>query len=181
MISNQSLLSFELEQFKQLYYDVQQQRNSTSAKFAPTISLLSAFCAVIGVVFTKFAKSIIARWNALSIYDILLSFPMVVSICSLVIAIVHCVKCFLFYKTRLISPNELENYFVSLEAYKNYYKEDEIIEHIKKTMLKQYMKATRINQLEIAKHNVSLMKCFLFLIVCLISLAFSYIGVQFVE
>lgn len=181
MISDQSLLSFELEQFRQLYYDVQRQRDSTSAKFAPTISLLSAFCAVIGVVFTKFAKSVIARWNALSIYDILLSFLIVINICSLVIAIIYCIRCFLFYKTRLISPNELESYFVSLEAYKNYYQEDEIIEHIKKTMLKQYMKATKINQLEIAKHNMSLMKCFLFLIICLISLAFSYIGVQFVK
>ena len=181
MVSNQSLLSFEFEQFKRLYYDEQQRRNAAGTKFAPTITILSAFCAIIGTILVKFMKSIIRRENMLSIYDILLSFPILINICSLIIAIVYFAKCFLYYKPKLISPSKLDKYFISLETYKDCYKEDELVDSAKKAMLNQYMIAAKINRLETLKHEMSLVKCYLFLIICLVSLVFSYIGIQFIK
>ena len=174
MSSYDKILSIENEMYKQLYEEGKQRRTQVNAKYAPTITIITAETgAVLWIIFKIISN--IEECN--SIIQLKHLFPILLTTITILVwitAIFFFVICLTNYNSVYINPCKIEECIEDNKKYLQYYNEDDIANNIKLDIVNGYKNAAIENWNNNNKHSSYFKKCY----ICL-SLTFVLMIVDF--
>lgn len=175
MNSYDKILSIENEMYKQLYEEGKQRRNQVNAKYAPTITIITAETGAILWIIFKIISNI-EEYN--SVIKIQHLFPIIFTTITAIIwitAIIFLIICLTNYNFVYIDPDKIHFCIEDNKTYLQYYEADKVASNVKTDIMNGYKNAAIENWIKTNKHSSYFKKCY----ICL-SLTFILLIVDFV-
>lgn len=168
------ILSVENEMYKQLYEESKHRRNQVNAKYAPTITIITAETgAILWIVF----KIITDIEECNLIIQLKHLFPVLLATVTAFVwlmAIFFFIICLTNYSTIYINPSKIQGCIEDNKKYLQYYDESDIANNIKLDIINGYKNAAIENWNNNNKHSLYFKKCY----ICL-SLTFVLLVIDF--
>mgnify|MGYP003104196956 CR=1 FL=1 len=171
MNSYDKILSIENEMYKQLYEEGKQRRNQVNAKYAPTITIITAETGAILWIIFKIISNI-EECN--SIIQLKHLFPILLT------TIFFLVICLTNYNSVYINPCKIEECIEDNKKYLQYYNEDDIANNIKLDIVNGYKNAAIENWNNNNKHSSYFKRCYICLSLTFVLLIVDFLLVIFV-